>query len=426
MANVDSQNPTANARFDYRLATEHDAGQACPHCRAKFVLGSELAICHECGTAHHARCWRARGGCGTFACTRVEANTSQNAATAVIRISAAELEKAVPLPVASYRVSYPQAMAAPPRQTRVNRLAVAAFICALAGIPFFGVVTGPVAVLLGALAIGSMRGQAEKGAGWATAGILLGIVDTVAWIAFISFVFSSGQVQVALNDFDLEPAAAVEDLAPPIRQAVLANVLVEQLPGFRLSAAMGSGVILQIRDGQALIVTNRHVVDEDYDGQREREALDPALRVQIQMFGRQRVIGDVIWMAPDGIDLAAIMAPCDGRLVAAANWQPRHPVKVGESAFAIGNPHGLTWSHTQGTISQLRTMHKNGHDLRIIQTQAAINPGNSGGGLYDKDGFLIGLNTWTNDKRVSEGIGFAISLQSLLELLPEHLFLESP
>jgi serine protease Do len=52
---------------------------------------------------------------------------------------------------------------------------------------------------------------------------------------------------------------------------------------------------------------------------------------------------------------------------------------------------------------------------------AAINPGNSGGGLYDADGRLIGINTLTSDKRFAEGLGFAISLPTLLELAPAQL-----
>jgi serine protease Do len=96
-------------------------------------------------------------------------------------------------------------------------------------------------------------------------------------------------------------------------------------------------------------------------------------------------------------------------------------MKVGETVFAIGNPHRLGWTHTQGVISQMRTQEFDSHQVRVIQTQAAINPGNSGGGLYDHDGFLLGINTWTADKSVSEGIGFAIALDSLLELAPPPL-----
>ena len=54
----------------------------------------------------------------------------------------------------------------------------------------------------------------------------------------------------------------------------------------------------------------------------------------------------------------------------------------------------------------------------MIQTSTAINAGNSGGGLYDKQGHLVGVNTWTQDKRVAEGLSFAISFQTLLELVP--------
>jgi S1-C subfamily serine protease len=59
--------------------------------------------------------------------------------------------------------------------------------------------------------------------------------------------------------------------------------------------------------------------------------------------------------------------------------------------------------------------------VRVIQTDTAINPGNSGGGLYDKEGRLIAINTWTNDKRASEGISFAIMFETLLKLAPPPL-----
>jgi S1-C subfamily serine protease len=96
-------------------------------------------------------------------------------------------------------------------------------------------------------------------------------------------------------------------------------------------------------------------------------------------------------------------------------------MNVGLPVFAIGNPYRLGWTHTQGVISQMRTQDFELHRVRVIQTQASINPGNSGGGLYDNEGFLLGINTWTTDKSLSEGIGFAISLDSLLELAPPPL-----
>jgi serine protease Do len=94
---------------------------------------------------------------------------------------------------------------------------------------------------------------------------------------------------------------------------------------------------------------------------------------------------------------------------------------VGDTVFAIGSPHRLGWTHTQGVVSQLRLQPTDGPAVHVIQTQTALNPGNSGGGLFDQQGRLVGINTWTNDKRVSEGLGFAISLETLLELHPPGL-----
>lgn len=94
---------------------------------------------------------------------------------------------------------------------------------------------------------------------------------------------------------------------------------------------------------------------------------------------------------------------------------------IGGEVFTIGNPQHLDWTLTGGRISQFRLQNRGARQIHIIQTDAPLNPGNSGGGLYDKSGKLIGINTWTNDKRFSEGIGFAIDLRSLLDLDPPGL-----
>lgn len=141
--------------------------------------------------------------------------------------------------------------------------------------------------------------------------------------------------------------------------------------------------------------------------------------MSVSMLGQSQGEGRVVWLAPGQIDLALIRAKCQEPSQARdAAWQRGRSMKIGETVFAIGNPHRLGWTHTQGVISQMRTQNFDLHQVRVIQTQAAINPGNSGGGLYDHDGFLLGINTWTADKSVSEGIGFAIALDSLLELSP--------
>jgi serine protease Do len=57
----------------------------------------------------------------------------------------------------------------------------------------------------------------------------------------------------------------------------------------------------------------------------------------------------------------------------------------------------------------------------MIQTDAAINPGNSGGPLLNIRGEVIGINTaiFTNESSSNLGIGFAVPINSVRDLLPQ-------
>ncbi|RUM43658.1 MAG: 2-alkenal reductase [Hydrogenimonas sp.] len=100
-----------------------------------------------------------------------------------------------------------------------------------------------------------------------------------------------------------------------------------------------------------------------------------------------------------------------------------HDLKVGQKAFAIGNPFGLDWTLTTGIISALdRSMtEENGAVIRhLIQTDAAINPGNSGGPLLDSAGRLIGVNTAIySPSGAYAGIGFAIPVDTVNRIVPQ-------
>ncbi|MCC7047940.1 MAG: trypsin-like peptidase domain-containing protein [Alphaproteobacteria bacterium] len=65
-------------------------------------------------------------------------------------------------------------------------------------------------------------------------------------------------------------------------------------------------------------------------------------------------------------------------------------VRVGERAYAIGNPRGLERSLSEGLVSGMRVRDK----VKIVQTTALISPGSSGGGLFDAAGRLIGITTF--------------------------------
>jgi S1-C subfamily serine protease len=98
-------------------------------------------------------------------------------------------------------------------------------------------------------------------------------------------------------------------------------------------------------------------------------------------------------------------------------------LKVGQKAFAIGNPFGLDWSLTTGIVSALdRALPAEGGGVleHLIQTDAAINPGNSGGPLLDSSGRLIGINSAIfSPSGAYAGIGFAVPVDTVNRVVPQ-------
>ncbi len=248
---------------------------------------------------------------------------------------------------------------------------------------------------------------------------MVGLICSFAFMAA-----SGGHLAINLDDFEPD-GDALNHMAPAIARSARANALVETKFGSGLLGGMGigSGVILQIEHGSALIVTNRHVVDPKFEAQESSDVKGglPDSRLQVKLIGQSAHAGKVVWIAPDGIDLALIRVAVDGTGARAASWKPKTKLEIGSEVFTMGNPQHLDWTLTSGSISQLWWKKHGLRQIHVIQISAALNPGNSGGGLYDKSGALIGINTWVHDKRFSEGLGFAIALDSLLELDPPEV-----
>jgi S1-C subfamily serine protease len=96
-------------------------------------------------------------------------------------------------------------------------------------------------------------------------------------------------------------------------------------------------------------------------------------------------------------------------------------MRVGDEAFAVGNPFGLYSSMSAGVISGFdRSFHPPSSTLTLrglIQIDAAVNPGNSGGPLLNRAGEVIGIvegivNPTEEDFFV--GIGFAVPIGAAL------------
>ena len=93
--------------------------------------------------------------------------------------------------------------------------------------------------------------------------------------------------------------------------------------------------------------------------------------------------------------------------------------RLGQTVVAIGAPEGLDHTVTKGIISALGRQPEVDRPMVYVQTDAPINPGNSGGPLIDRNGNLVGINTFiVTSGGGSEGLGFAIPEPIVRFVLP--------
>ncbi|MDL2258972.1 trypsin-like peptidase domain-containing protein [Eubacteriales bacterium OttesenSCG-928-K08] len=169
-----------------------------------------------------------------------------------------------------------------------------------------------------------------------------------------------------------------------------------------ITTGSGSGIIVS-SDGY--IITNDHVV---------------AGSDKIKVYLYDDTEYDAVLVATDSrTDLAVIK-------IEASGLQPvvmgdSDTLVVGEDVVAIGNPLGeLRGTATSGMVSALsRTVTIEGQEMTLLQTDAAINPGNSGGGLFNARGELIGIINAKVASDQTEGLGFAIPVNSAKDVISD-------
>ena len=173
------------------------------------------------------------------------------------------------------------------------------------------------------------------------------------------------------------------------------------------AAGTGSGFIW---DKLGNIVTNYHVVEGGRD-----------FRVTLANKKRYRAVF-VGGVASKDLAVLRIIGASASELVP-IRVGTSEQLRVGQRAFAIGNPFGLDQTLTVGVISALNRQIRSpaGRPIAgVIQTDAAINPGNSGGPLLDSEGLLIGVNTAIlSQSGSSSGIGFAIPVDTVNTVVTE-------
>ena len=170
--------------------------------------------------------------------------------------------------------------------------------------------------------------------------------------------------------------------------------------GYYVQSGAGSGVIIS-QDGY--ILTCAHVVNG-------------ATSVKVQLNGSDESYDATVVGQDSTSDIAVLKIDATGLTPAVIG--DSDALAVGEVAVAVGNPLGtLSNTVTDGIVSALnRQVTVQNNDMTLIQTDASISPGNSGGGLFNANGELIGIVNAKSSYSEAEGIGFAIPINTAMEI----------
>jgi len=168
---------------------------------------------------------------------------------------------------------------------------------------------------------------------------------------------------------------------------------------------IGSGVIV---DSDGYVITNAHVVSGAQRIQVVMRSLTTELVPgQTSLAYRQRTFAARLVGTHRLTDLALLKI--EGKDLPYIPLKEEYKVRLGQTVLAVGSPQGLDHTVTKGIVSALGRQQDIDHPMIYVQTDAPINPGNSGGALVDRDGNLVGINTFIYSRGGgSEGLGFAI------------------
>lgn len=178
------------------------------------------------------------------------------------------------------------------------------------------------------------------------------------------------------------------------------------------TAVSGSGFIVT-EDGY--IVTNYHVIKAAHLG---------GYDVSVMLYNGETYPAEIVGFEEDK-DIAVLKINASG--LSAATLGSSENLLVGEDVFAIGNPLGeLNFSMSSGTVSALNrritTTDSSTNTTttnNMFQIDAAVNEGNSGGPVYNDRGEVVGVVTAKYSQTGVEGLGFAIPIDDVVDIIEQ-------
>ena len=261
------------------------------------------------------------------------------------------------------------------------------------------------------------RSSGPSGAAWLLAGVIVGGVAGGATATLLDgrtpaeLVPTPSPTALATTTPVTVPAGAdpIVDVAKEMLPSVV-TVVNRNASGQQQSS--GSGFVV---DARGYVVTNNHVV-ENVRGTGAGSSFDV-------IFSDNRTQKATLVGRDPDTDIAVLQIPASSGLKV-AQLANSDAVPVGATVVAIGSPLGeFQNTVTTGVVSgKGRRLQESATVFLddLIQTDAAINPGNSGGPLiWAATRQVVGMNTLVADPAQAQGIGFAISSNTIRTVADE-------
>ncbi|MDQ4078927.1 MAG: trypsin-like peptidase domain-containing protein, partial [Chloroflexota bacterium] len=237
----------------------------------------------------------------------------------------------------------------------------------------------------------------------------LGLLSALIGILLYNAFFPT-PTPITGEEIDDTIVAAIASATPPraysvqVYQIILPSLVYIQTQGNNpeneYGYGVGSGVII---NEEGAILTSHHIVDG-------------ATAIKVMFADGTQADAQIISAEPEN-DIAVLHANRSPEVIVPAVMGSTSGLRIGDEAFAVGNPLALPSSMSAGVISGFdRSIKLDNSDKRLdglIQFDAAVNPGNSGGPLLNRNGQVIGIVTGLvnpSDQNFFVGIGFAVPI----------------
>jgi S1-C subfamily serine protease len=241
--------------------------------------------------------------------------------------------------------------------------------------------------------------------------VAIGILAAFAGLLLYALLYPAPTPLTPQEANDIAVDVLASATPPPAYSAQVYQVILPSLvyiqtrdenPADENDVGVGSGVVINT-DGD--ILTAFHVVDG-------------AAEIEVIFADGVHATAVIISAEPEN-DIAVLHPDRLPEIVVPAVLGNAGAMRVGDEAFAVGNPLGLAGSLSAGVISGFdRAFTPRDSEQRLeglIQFDTAVNPGNSGGPLLNRYGQVIGIVTALanpSDQNFFIGIGFAVPIQT--------------